>query len=262
MDEAINAYKQALKIKPDSDTWRMLGGLYRTQKQSDLSAEAYAKAKALEEGEKITAAPSPSPADSSAQNGRTWQAWIGDFVRQFVAANQSSDPNATLLCYAPIVSYFDEGNKDQAYLHDDIEKYNERWPIRHDEIEGDIHFQEKVPDRKYAANFKLNFYAESPPRKSWTKGQVAIDLDITIVDGAPKISGIRAEMLHHQKGKLGQSANQNATRKRYPSGVAVPGKAGFVRSPYAPSKGEIDVRRYPKGTPVKCPFTGKIFIVP
>ena len=262
ISEAINAYQQALKIKPDSGTWRMLGDLYRAQGQPDLRAQAYAKARALEEGGKITAAPPSSPANPSAQNGRTWQAWIGDFVRQFVAANQSPDLNATLLCYTSIVSYFEEQNKDQAYIRHDIEKYNERWPIRHDEIEGDIHLQEKVPDREYAASFKLNFYAESPPRQIWTKGQFAIDLDITIVDGEPKISGIREKMLHQQKGKPGQSANQNAARKGYPSGIAVPGKAGFVRSPYAPSKGEIDIRRYPKGTAVKCPFTGKIFVVP
>jgi S1-C subfamily serine protease/class 3 adenylate cyclase/Tfp pilus assembly protein PilF len=257
--EAINAYKQALKIKSDSGTWRGLGDLYRTQGQSDLSAQAYAKA--LEEGGKITATPQPSPT-SPAQNGKTWQSRIGDFVRQFVAANQSADPNPTLLCYAPIVSYFEEQDKDQAYIRQDIEKYNERWPIRRDEIEGDIHLQEKVPDREYAASFKLNFYAESPPRQIWTKGQFAIDLNITIVDGQPKISGIREKMVRQEKGKPGESAKQSPVRKGYPSGIAVPGKSGFVHSPYAPSKGEIDVRRYRKGTAVKCPFTGKIFVVP
>jgi S1-C subfamily serine protease len=262
VSEAINAYKQALKIKPDSGTWRMLGDLYRAQGQSDLSVQAYAKAKELENGDKIAAAPSPSPANRSAQNGRPWQAWIGDFVRHFVAANQSPDPSATLLCYTSTVSYFEEQNKDQAYIRQDVEKYNERWPIRHDEIEGDIHLQEKVPDQEYAASFKLNFYAESPPRQTWTKGQFAIDLDITIVDGEPKISRIREKMLHQQKGKSGQSANQNDARKGYPSGIKVPGKAGIVRSPYAPSKGEVDVRRYSKGAAVKCPFTGKTFLVP
>ncbi len=48
-DEAINAFKQSLKMKPDADTWRMLGNLYRKQGHSDLSKEPYAKAKALEE---------------------------------------------------------------------------------------------------------------------------------------------------------------------------------------------------------------------
>jgi hypothetical protein len=69
----------------------------------------------------------------------------------------------------------------------DIEKYNERWPARRDSIEGDIHLQEKIPDKEYVASFKLNSYAESTPRAVWTKGQFAIDLDISIVDGGPRI---------------------------------------------------------------------------
>jgi TIR domain-containing protein/PEGA domain-containing protein len=206
--------------------------------------------------------PATSAINPAAQNGRTWQAWMGDFVRQFVVANQSPDPNQTLLCYAPTVSYFDEGNKDQAYLRHDIEKYNERWPIRHDEIEGDIHLQEKVPSQQYLANFKLNFYAESPPRNIWTKGQFAIDLDITAMDGVPKISGIREKLVHQQKGKPGSTPTNNAPRKSYAYGIPIQGKPGFVHSPYAPSKGEIDIRRYPKGTQVKCPFTGRIFTAP
>src|SRR5207245_1931471 len=131
-----------------------------------------------------------------AKNGRTWQAWIGDFVRQFVAANQSKDANATLSLYAPTVDYFDDHQKDQAYIRQDIEKYNERWPVRQDSIEGDIHLQEKVPDQEYVASFKTNFYHESAPRAIWTKGQFTTDLDITIVDGTPKISGIRVKMVH------------------------------------------------------------------
>jgi hypothetical protein len=197
-----------------------------------------------------------------AKNGRTWQAWIGDFVRQFVAANQSKDANATLALYASTVDYFDDHHADQAFIRRDIEKYNERWPIRQDSIEGDINLQEKVPDKEYVASFKLNFYAESAPRAIWTKGQFKIDLDITIVDGVPKISGFKQKTLHQQKGKPSSSPSTNAPRKSYVYGIPIQGKPGFVRSPYAPSKGEIDIRRYPKGTQLKCPFTGKIFIAP
>jgi hypothetical protein len=48
----------------------------------------------------------------------------------------------------------------------------------------------------------------------------------------------------------------------YPYGTAVPGKPGFVKSPFAPDQGLVDVRGFPPGTEVKDPFTGKIFLVP
>jgi hypothetical protein len=61
---------------------------------------------------------------------------------------------------------------------------------------------------------------------------------------------------------------RNATRasakkgEDLPYGTPVPGKQGFVTSPFSPNSGYIDVRGFVPGTPVKDPYTGKVFLTP
>ncbi|MEP6604090.1 MAG: hypothetical protein ABJB69_09100 [Spartobacteria bacterium] len=57
------------------------------------------------------------------------------------------------------------------------------------------------------------------------------------------------------------TATKDAKRDA-PYGIPVPGKDGFVTSPFAPDAGMVDVRDFPKGTEVKDPYTGKIFLRP
>jgi hypothetical protein len=49
---------------------------------------------------------------------------------------------------------------------------------------------------------------------------------------------------------------------QYPTAKPVPGKPGYVFSPYDPSGGYVDVNGYAPGSKVKDPYSGKIFFVP
>jgi hypothetical protein len=47
-----------------------------------------------------------------------------------------------------------------------------------------------------------------------------------------------------------------------PYGIPVPGHKGMVTSPYLPEGNYIDVSGFAPGSPVRDPYTGKIFLVP
>ncbi len=47
-----------------------------------------------------------------------------------------------------------------------------------------------------------------------------------------------------------------------PYGTPVSGKPGFAISPHAPEAGYVDLRGFDPGTEVKCPYSGKMFLVP
>jgi hypothetical protein len=61
---------------------------------------------------------------------------------------------------------------------------------------------------------------------------------------------------------LGNGPADQTQRHDYPYAQPVPGKPGFVTSPYAPYSGYVDVRGFPPGTEVKDPYTQKVFLVP
>ena len=58
-----------------------------------------------------------------------------------------------------------------------------------------------------------------------------------------------------------QSSSTNSAAQ-FPVAKAVPGKPGYVFSPYDPNGGYVDISGYPSGSKVKDPYSQKIFLVP
>ena len=58
-----------------------------------------------------------------------------------------------------------------------------------------------------------------------------------------------------------RSSSANAAAQ-FPSAKPVPGKPGYVFSPYDPNGGYVDVTGYQSGSKVKDPYSQKIFLVP
>jgi hypothetical protein len=64
------------------------------------------------------------------------------------------------------------------------------------------------------------------------------------------------------KEQLGEARWSDLLYRPLPYAEPVPGKPGFVFSPFANNKGYIDVRGFPSGTELKDPYTGRSFLAP
>ncbi|HEY4757124.1 MAG TPA: hypothetical protein VIH43_01090 [Chthoniobacterales bacterium] len=58
-----------------------------------------------------------------------------------------------------------------------------------------------------------------------------------------------------------RSSSSN-TAAQFPVAKPVPGKPGYVFSPYDPNGGYVDITGYQSGSKVKDPYSQKIFLVP
>jgi hypothetical protein len=155
-----------------------------------------------------TIAPSPSVSpknqkEPGARNNRPWQAWLDEFVHNFIASNETNDVDLALSFYGPTVDLFEEGRKSSDAIRRDIESYNARWPSRRNTIRGDVHLGEKAANHAYTASFEHDYYVENPSRGEWINGAVAVDLQIIIAgDGTPKILSMKQKTLRREKGTM------------------------------------------------------------
>jgi len=58
------------------------------------------------------------------------------------------------------------------------------------------------------------------------------------------------------------SSRPSASQENFPTAKSVPGKSGYVFSPFDTQGRYVDISGFPPGTKVKDPWTDKIFIVP
>ena len=58
------------------------------------------------------------------------------------------------------------------------------------------------------------------------------------------------------------SSRPSASQENFPTAKAVPGKSGYVFSPFDTERRYVDVSGFAPGTKVKDPWTDKIFLVP
>ena len=128
--------------------------------------------------------------------------WMNAFVHDFIGSNESNDVDLAVAFYAAKVDLFEEGWKTTDAIRQDIEGYNARWPNRRATIRGDVKLSEKAANRSYTASFEHDYYVENTSRGEWINGAVAVDLQITIVEGTPKISSMKQKTLRKEKGTM------------------------------------------------------------
>jgi hypothetical protein len=145
----------------------------------------------------------PDKKEPVPRNNRAWQAWIDEFVHNFIASNESNDVDLAVSFYAPTVDLFDEGRKSNDAIRRDIESYNARWPARRATIRGDVRLAEKAANHSYTASFEHDYYVENASRGEWINGAVAVDLQITIDgEGVPRIVSMKQKTLRKDKGTM------------------------------------------------------------
>lgn len=102
----------------------------------------------------------------------------------------------------------------------------------------------------------------SKPRQTQDTGNPAATTNESPSPGSSTSSSSSVSKPPNEKNTRGTSKAVTKKGEDLPYGTPVAGKNGFVTSPFSPNSGYIDVRGFAPGTPVKDPYTGKVFLTP
>jgi serine/threonine protein kinase len=149
-----------------------------------------------------TSAVAPEPAVRRQSSYMSWTDRLTQFASDYVDSTGDSNVERAVSFYAPTADILDEGPKSLDQIRQEIVNYNERWPLRRNSIVGGIHVQEHVRDESYTIGFDQNFYVESAARREWSRGKVAVTLEVRIQGGVPEITSLKQRTLERQKGVL------------------------------------------------------------
>jgi serine/threonine protein kinase/TPR repeat protein len=175
--------------------------LRRLEQTPPLAPTSAASATAAPAAPVIAVAPKPTVTRQSSSY-MSWTDQLTQFVRDYVDSTGDSNVERAVSFYAPTADILDEGPKNLDQIRQEIVNHNERWPLRQNSIVGDIQVQEHVRGESYTIGFNQNFYAESAARRQWSRGKVAVTLEVRIQGGVPEITSLKERTLERQKGVL------------------------------------------------------------
>jgi hypothetical protein len=103
--------------------------------------------------------------------------------------------------------------------------------------------------------------APPPPQPSPARSPRTITSTTTTASSPPQQDETQSTSATSHPSATPRSLSTNSAAQ-FPVAKAVPGKPGYVFSPYDPNGGYVDISGYPSGSKVKDPYSQKIFLVP
>ena len=102
-----------------------------------------------------------------------------------------------------------------------------------------------------------------PPPAQATPSRLPRTVTSSTTIGVPsQESEARPSTALTQKPTATPRSSSSNTAGQFPVAKPVPGKPGYVFSPYDPNGGYVDITGYQSGSKVKDPYSQKIFLVP